>query len=438
MTGEQTIYARAGIGVVCAAASLISLNIDRFRRGSSRAFDRLSTFTLVFSRITIFAFVFLVLRIPPRGDIPAYYFPQALKALHGAIPYRDMLTSYAPLHPYLDAAAIFLWRSPLSIILLAICVEAFLLPVWLRTSRFAFSEQHVRTAALLYVTSPISILFVAIDGQDNVIIAILLALATLACYRRRDIISGALLGLGIVLVKFLPLIFAPVFMLIARRRFRWIAGFTAALLLGYGGLVLLHASILYPFVSEARTRTASNLPYLLESLAGIGPHPRLEDALLLFSFLGIFALIACAAPRLQAGSYLRVLIFGPAAITLALLLFSRKSWPPYLMFALFPLCLLIHGRSRRWFRAVLFAFFSVVAVVSHSFWSTSLRQVSAINLHRMLIERGLSPSLFMALQLLLIGGYLWLLAQSTGQIIFARRLSQTDPSAYGPSVREDR
>ena len=431
MTGEHSLYARIGLGAVVAAASATLLSIHRFRQGPSRTFDRLAILALIGSRAGIYLLVFFIFRLTPRGDIPAYYYPQALQALHGSIPYINLFTSYAPLHPYLDGAAIFFWRTPLAIILLAICAEAFLLPVWLSFARAFFAEQHVRTATLLYIASPISIQFVAIDGQDDVLIALLLALATYACYRYRSFLSGSLIGLSVVLVKFLPLLFAPVFLLAAPRRMRSLAGFCSVLILGYGGFVLMHASILYPLRAEGQLKTASNFPYLFESLSGISLPARVEDGVTALALLVVLIVIVRSLRGAGARESLRVLTFGPAALMLTLMLFSKKSWPPYLMFALFPLCLLFHEQARLRLRLGAFILFGVIAIFVQSFWATILGLCPAGILHHQLLEKSPTAMVFLAVEFALLAGYGWLLAESIHQIVRVRELSENQLAAAG-------
>lgn len=317
-----------------------------------------------------------------------------------------------------------------------------LLPVWLKFARVVFSEQHVRTTTILYVASPISLQFVSIDGQDNVVIAILLALAAFACYRNRSFVSGALVGLSAVLVKFLPLLFAPVFFLAWPRHLRWLGGFLAVLVLGYGGFALMGLPVLYPLRVEAQTRTASNLPYLFESIFGIAAHPRVEDAIAFCALLAVLALIARQVRGLLERALLRILVFGPVSLLLTLLLFSKKSWPPYLVMVLFPLCLLFDNGARRQLRVGLFVLFSVVAVVVQSFWATILGESFAPDLHLMLASGQPSAWFFLGLELLVIAGYVWLLGESIWQIVFVHRLAEAeipartgadDPGNQGPA-----
>jgi hypothetical protein len=101
---------------------------------------------------------FLILRIAPRGDVFGAYWVEAKAVRQNLVPYRDFLSSYAPLHSYLDALVIHIWFSPLAIILLAICVEALILPLWFRVGRIFLSEQEIRSSTLLYITSAMLIL----------------------------------------------------------------------------------------------------------------------------------------------------------------------------------------------------------------------------------------------------------------------------------------
>jgi hypothetical protein len=421
MTATQTLLARAALGVVTASAGCVAVFVDRFRHGTARTFDRWANTVFLISRFGLYGLLFVVMRLAPRGDIPAYYFPEANAVLRGALPYRDIASSYAPLHPYLDGIAILLWRSPLAIILLAILVEAFLLPVWLKLGRELFPEQSVRTAAILYIASPISLQFVAVDGQDNVIIALLLALGVYALLKHRAVVSGALIAIGAVCVKFLPLLYFPAFLLAARRRLSWMLGFVGVLAVGYGGFALMRLPLLSPLTRQGDLKTASNLTYVIESVLNVTIPARLGDGLLLFVFLLIFMLAYRAMRGATIQMRMKVLVYAMAALTLALLVFSKKSWPPYLMFALFPICLLLsHERPSR-LRMAGFALFSMVAVVVQSFWATVFDLPLAPQFHAILLTHRPAGPVFLLLQLMIVAGYLWLFMDAFQKVSFVSR-----------------
>src|ERR1700686_3147052 len=179
MTGTQTLLARIALGTIAAVASAALTSSSRLLGLPRERFDRATVAAFAVIRLSFFFVLFVWLGAPPRGDVPAYYFQQAQFILRRQVPYRDFLSSYAPLHPYLDAALLLLWHTPLSLMLFAVLAELLILPVWFQVGRTFLSESEVRIAALLYLASPISLQFVAVDGQDNVVIALLLALSLL-------------------------------------------------------------------------------------------------------------------------------------------------------------------------------------------------------------------------------------------------------------------
>jgi hypothetical protein len=270
----------------------------------------------------------------------------------------------------------------------------------------------------LYLGSPISLQFVAIDGQDNVLIALLIGLALLLILRSRETLAGAVFGLSIAAIKFLPLLYAPAFLLTLPRRWRMAAGAAAVVGMVYVGFLFLHAPVLVPLQAEAELRSAGNLPYLVEAVFGITVPGHLSDGILLIAVIGIFATVGWAARDGSKTRRLRAMTYSYAALTLALLLLSKKSWPPYLMLALFPVCLLVAGGGvvrERW-KVAAFAVFSVVSVTEHSYWASSLAQFTSAKFHQALLAGESGAIQMLLLELLLIAGYLWLLWEAVGRI----------------------
>jgi hypothetical protein len=418
MTGSQALTARIALGIVAALASVLLTLWPRLRTLSKESFDRMVFGLFALSRLGLFALIFLVFRIAPRGDVPGYYFGQARQVLAGLLPYRDFISSYAPLHPYLDAGLISAWHSPLAIVLFSVLVELAILPLWLGAGRVFLPEGELRVAALLYLASPISLQFVMIDGQDNVVIAVLLALSALLVLRSRAFAAGASFGVSVAAIKFLPLLYAPAFFFSVPRRWRMAAGAVVVCGVVYGGFLLAGAPILTPLAAEGDLWSAGDLPYVIEAIFGITVPPRLSDAFVLLVLLGVFALITRAALRADIATRMRALTYGMAALTLAFLVFSKKSWPPYLMLALFPVCLLVVGGGvvrERW-KVAAFALFSVVSLTEHSYWASSLAQFTSAKFHQALLAGESGAVLMLLLELLLIAGYLWLLWEAVSRL----------------------
>ncbi len=424
MNGQQTLIARGTVSILAGIASVLACSTSYLFSVPSRLFDRLLSLAFCVSRIGIFALIFIVLHIAPRGDIPAYYWPEANSVLKGLLPYRDFTSSYSPLHPYLDAVAISIWHSPLAIILLAILAECVLLPLWLRFARAFLSEAETRTSAILYLTSAISIQFVAIDGQNNVIIALLLGLSLFFLVRHKPLLSGLSTGLSIAAVKFLPLLFVPAYFLSLRRRWSWLAGLTLVLLLVYGTCAVLHLPMLTPLQGQGDLKTAGNLPYLVESILGISLSNRLWDLIFLVVLAAIFLVVARAVRSATPEGRLRIITFSMAALTLALLTFSKKSWPPYMMLALFPICALV---DRRRISLIGFALVGFVASVSPSYWATVLLQPSSLKEHQGLLAGHAPNFILLGLQIALIAGYGWLFRLSLQSIASASQFSSPAP-----------
>jgi hypothetical protein len=421
MTGQQTLLARAVLGLVAGGVAVWLGSSRRLRSLARPRFDRTIYTAFAASRLGLFALVFLVLRMVPRGDVPAYYFDQATRVLAGRLPYRDFVSSYAPLHAYLDAGMVAIWHTPLAIMLFSVLAELLLLPLWMRLGRGFLAEEELRLASLLYLASPLSLQFVAIDGQDNVVIAVLMAAALLLVWRSRTLAAGAVFGSSVALVKFLPLLYAPAIFVAVPRRWRFLLGAAMVCVAVYGGFALLHLPLLQPLFAEGDLRSAGDLPYLVEAVCGVRLPARLTDGCLLLALAGVFACVGRAAHRAGPGKRMRAVTFGFAAATLVFLILSKKSWPPYLMMALFPVCLAAAGsgepsRPSRW-RVAGFASFGFVAVTEQSYWATIFRQFSSAEFHRALAAARPEALELLAVQVLLVAGYAWLLRESLRQVL---------------------
>ena len=419
MTAHQTFVARVLLSSATVIFSIAAVSSKRLRKLPRDQFERIMNLSFIVSRFALYGLVFFVLRLSPRGDIPAFYFTEAAQTMHGLMPYRDFVSSYAPLHPYMDAMVLRMWFSPLSIILLAIFAECFVLPLWFRAGRGFLSDSEIRTGAILYVTSAFSLQFVTIDGQDNVIFAALLAAATLLLYRNRALLSGTAVGAGVVALKFLPLIYVPAFFVSTRRRWRWIAGMAAIAGVVYGGFAMLRLPLLEPLATESAMRSASNLPFLVEAMTGRVFPSALWDGTLLVVMGFLFWLVASVSRYASAEVRLRALTYCTVALTVALVLLAKKSWPAYLMLVLFPMYTLV--RPERRIQLTVFGPLSVVAVNEHSYWASYLDQDSSPAIHQRLMTLEIRCLVFVVLEVLLMIFLGWLLAASTREILLLRR-----------------
>lgn len=416
MTGTQSLLARFALGLSAGGAGLALTRARSYLTWPVQRFDRVWMTAFVVVRFALYTLVFGILRIAPRGDVPEIYTYEARRVLSGSLPYRDVYTSYAPLHPYLDAALLLLWNSPLILILFAILVEAAAAYLWVRIGRSFLPEDTLRLTAVLALTFPASLQFVAVDGQDNVLIALLLLAGLLLLHARKPFLSGVAVAAAAVFVKFLALLFVPVFFFAAARKLRWSAGLLVTLVAGYGPFALLHAPLLVPLQYEASLESAGNLPYAIQALAGAPLGPRLLDGSVLLVLFAVLVFLAIRFRSIAARQIPGLMVCSWAALTLIVLIFPKKSWPAYLLLTLFPICLVVVQSGMSTAKVICFELFGVVAITEHSFWSTVMHQPPALALYALLRAHTPPAFVLIILQLLLLAGYFALLYQALRQL----------------------
>ena len=419
MTGVQTFEARAALGTVAAIATVAAYHWQAAYRASPQRFNRAYLAVFAAARLLLFSVVFLLLRLPVRGDLPSFYMQEAWRRLEGKVPYRDFLSSYAPLSTYVYAAVYRLHRSPVTLVFFAVVVEIAAAALWLAVLERVAPRRVGRAAALLCLFNPISLQYVTIDGQNNVLISFFLALAFLALLRGRAALSGAWVGAAIAVVKFLPLLFLPSFVLYARRRgVAWAAACGAVILAVYGYFQwVLHAPVLSVFTREGDLKTAGGLPYLVEGSSGLDLGFALWDRLLLAVLAALVCRVALLAWRgrsMVLVAEVRATMSSISVFLLVLMGLAKKTWPTYSLMVLFPLGLAVGatatGRRGWWQRSavVLFAVFSLLSVTVHSFWASVLQQAPAMLLHPLLRAGVVTAWSLLALEFALFGSYAWL------------------------------
>jgi hypothetical protein len=407
------------LGAAAAGLSFGFVSSKRLLTIPSATFDRFVAAGVVISRFGLFLLIFAVLKIKPKGD-EGFYFEEAQKFLQHLIPYRDFRSSYAPLHAVMDAAFLHLWNNTLILMFFAVACEAALIFLWLRFGRSLFAESHVRIAALLYLASPISLQYTVVDGQDNVIIALLMVLSLYYLFKRKDLLSGVLFAASVCCVKFLPLLFAPELFFASSRRWRWALAAVIPTALIYGWFqFVLHANITVPVSHEGAIRTAGNLPYLVSTIIGIDLPLGVLDLIFLLLVLATIVVCLRALWHQDLATRSRLAVFAVAAVNLAFVLFSKKSWPSYLMLSLFPVSLVPsfdpadpkRQKSWSWLLAG-FCFFGFVAVVENSVWFSLFLKAPAPAMHTMILQGNKVAIMFLLMQLVLIGGYLLLFVEA--------------------------
>lgn len=353
---DPILLAKLALGIPAAALGVLLCRSQKLQRLSNVAFWRWALGGAIISRLAVFVALYAILGQSARMDVPAYYFPQAQAALSGQVPYRDFVSSYGPLFPYVSAIAVWFWPSPKAIVLLTILLEVISVPIWIGVGRRLLSENAVRIAAVLYLTNPLVILYSPVLGYNQAWISLCLAGAIWLLLRQRNLLSGLAMGTSIVAVKVLGIIFVPVLALAARRRLIWCIGLLLASFVVYAPLVAMHVDILQPIRIESALTTSGNLPYLLTSI-GIqtsGTAGAIWTAVLLAGMAVVF--LPAAWRHRQESVKIMLPFLGLVFITFMVL--SRKAYPQYLGTCMFALCLAAaeQARSKVWIPLLLAGF----------------------------------------------------------------------------------
>src|SRR5215813_6563332 len=351
------------VSLLLLAALLVGIKLD-LSRVSDRHFTVAASLGLALLRFTVFIALYLVAGVTPSSDNVVYY-SEARSALAGGVIYRDFESAYGPLFAYMDAAAVYLWNSPKSIILVAIIVEIASFPLWLHVARRAFNEGTARIAALLYLFSPVPFFTTGVSGLNKSLGAAYLALTIFLLMKRRDAWAGLVMGLAVPGVKFLMALFAPVAWAFSRQKIRFFAVFIIPLAVVYGALYFLKADLTAQFRMQLNYQTSGNLPFFLGLLGLDGASPIAQRA---FDFLTLAALgtvFLIHATRTRTG-HVSWLIHMCTIVGLTFMLFSKKSYTTYLVLFYFPLCLSVARNSFSLMSGLQFGLFNLVATLEPS------------------------------------------------------------------------
>lgn len=361
---------KALVALATAALGIWALRSRIFESQSDRRFVGAVLGLQLAPALLLFAALYLVGHQEVTSDVPAYYVPAGQSVLAGQIPLRDFASSYAPLFPYVGALLLLVWSSAKVFALFAIALNALTLVLWHTVAMSCFDRRIARDSSILYATSGHALVQTLL-GSNQVWIAAALAGSTLLLARERDVISGFVQALAVCTVKFLALLFWPLLWIAASSRVRWLCAAALPVLVIYGVFALIGADLLYPIRHEGVLTSPGNLPYLLEpalSMAGLNAG-HVADALALV-FLACTTLWLYVKMRaLTVSQRAQVLPIGLAVTSLVFMLVSKKSFPGYALFCLYPLmmALLLGNTSFRW-RALFFGAFNVLLAVESSIW----------------------------------------------------------------------
>jgi hypothetical protein len=334
-----------------------------------RAFLRWAVGLHVVPALALFLGLYVLGHQEPTSDVPAYYLPAARAVLRGEVPFRDFMSSYAPLFPYVGAALVAAWNSGKVFALFAMTLNVVTLLLWHRCASARFDRRVTRCATVLYASSG-HVFVQGLLGTNQPWIGVALAASALLITLDRPVAAGLVQAGAACATKVLAHLFWPVFWICAPQRSKWLLAAVLPTAAVYLVFVAVGAGpqLLHPLQYEGGRMSSGNLLYLLDLFLGVtGPSERLIlDGLTATACavtLGWLYLRTRAVPVRDRPALL------PAALALAgltLMLFSKKSFTGYVIFVMYPLVLLAAAGMRR--RVAFLVLFNVLLVVEPSLW----------------------------------------------------------------------
>ncbi len=312
-----------------AALALAPLALDGPRHRLEAVFKGHSRAVLVGvfagSRLVGCAFAFLVLDLALPSDVRGYYTAFAEAVLNAG---RSDRSPYSPGFDYLLAALRWWWASSLSFVVLMMVAEIAAVVLVLR-----LLDRH-RPAlslpiAVLWLVSPVSLLHVAIGGQDEALVLLVWSVVASLAVGGRAVAAGMTIVVGLASTKVLALFAALPFAGTSHERI-WRVVATCLVL---GGLLAaaLHALgvPLGDVVAESRLATSGNLWALPAIALGWGrPVPMLGAMLVGTAVLAAALVYMHVRPwPASADQVLRV----TGTIGCLFLLLGQKSFANYLV-----------------------------------------------------------------------------------------------------------
>jgi hypothetical protein len=356
----NAVLAKAAGAILLAPLSLDAVRLPLERR---LAKSTPLAWTVVFfaSRLAIGLCAFTWFQLGLPGDVAHYY-----AGFGGAVLQSGSAAGspYSPVFDYLMAALLWLFRTPLSFVIFAIVAEAAAFAI-AANAIGASDAPLARAVAALWLVSPISIVNVALGGQDEALILLAVAGAMWAVLSRRTSAAGVIVAVGIVASKVLA-VFAglPLLCLSGRRLWRGVAA--AALTLGIAVLALSIAGVpVLGFASEARRITPGNL-WAIASLA-VGRQELWPPLVIGAATMGGLVLTVLVIRMSPADAMVEQALRAVGTAGCVFLLLSFKSFPGYLVMFL-PGILFLLLKVTRSLRTALILVFVPCVVVESSLW----------------------------------------------------------------------
>lgn len=402
---DPALLAKAGLSLAAIAAWAVLA-----RRRAGTASGSSASFELVLlwagTRLVPFVLVFVVLDLDLWSDVTRFYLPQGVAALDGQLVYRDFVSSYGPLFPYLAALPIAAWPAPAALVLQAIAWEFVALMAWSAVVRRSAEAGRLGDIQRLYLCNPLALVNVVLVGQNQIWVCALWGVAAWLLLARGPAWSGAAAALSVVGVKLLGALALSALWWRAGLAWRFAAGAAAMTLAGVVPFAVAGADVGQPLRLESDQFTSGNLPYLL-TWVGMDP----ADPATAAALTGALVAALVAAAILIERPWRRPVAAVPLPVALSCLLLvfmlvSRKAYTSYLVMGLLPMTIAVASALPRFRQRAGFLAFCGLASVEPSLWFRWMGEGTLAGVRLVPFDAGAA---FAGVQLVLLAGYAVLL-----------------------------
>ena len=236
---DTTSIVKVVIVVGLALASWLLFS-NRYRLGPLlQRHERVVTYlSFVLLRLVPFLCVYVLMNQEPRSDVDFFY-RKAEAALQGKLVYRDFLSYHAPLFGYLISLPLLLWHNARVLILLMAVMELIIAKGTLR--RYRDGDVAPIVWFVLYYLLPLPFVAMVLSGEEDIWMwgFCLMSLA-LPQGRKFSFRVGVLWGVGMLVIKFMLIVFLIPLFFIVPNRWHYVAGL---LLVGLPSLVILYGLV---------------------------------------------------------------------------------------------------------------------------------------------------------------------------------------------------
>jgi hypothetical protein len=308
-----------------------------------------------------------------HSDLVLYYYPEALRALQGDLPYRDFPTSYGPLFPYVAATFLSLWNDQAAVALAMVLFEIAAVVLFARVAatRTDLSPDTLIRALLVYAVNPAALYWSGLLAYNSSIVLFFWVLALALLLWGRYAASLVALAASVIAGKFLAVLAGPVWLADRRRRPGLLVAAGALAVVGALALRAAGLDLLLPLAREGGRSTAGNVWFLVSAI----PFIAVDGAIWRFGpFLSFVAaagaLIGWLALRWTTRPNLVQLCAAISAFSWLFMLLMKKSYPHYTpMFLLLTVFALADTTRGAAWRLLLLAAAGAVGIIEPGLWN---------------------------------------------------------------------